>query len=632
MAYRYEITITNLVHIPVNLADRDAKIVWEKSDTGVNYKKTLSGSFTFYKALNETLFDEVMAMDFCANGLLMCSNGNNDLVAVSQFGKRDIDYNMDKCSVTIKPRWQDGNQSYIDSVIDEDFNILTWKLPPQIVTYTNVRTFEYKTCEKIGVDLSEQFDPNGSPPMFTGGKWYGLNQLGDEGMQKARVFCEPPAITPNNYFSDTGWSYCGGATKVLNADDLTFNITTEWFREVRYIQKLDNGEGVPPPSLDTETFEFKYVGTEVLNGITYNKYARPVQDRVYKQISNNDSGIVWGIASYYGQQGNGTLRINYRTRRLINILQHFASKLNCTLQSDFFTNPVNTISGANLKYLLIGQKSDAIFEGESQPSDPATQGVITMNTLMKQLYSMFQVKWLVDDGILYVEHVKFFKSNFQYVELPAVDLDLTITYPLALDGSYSYSYDKDLPIREKFSFQEAWNIDFIGTDIEYTNCLTEGSTITNAADVMTTDIDPIYLDTEASKDGFIMFHCDKMFEGAVEHRVVVEVGALSGLEFPNAHLSWANLHNNYWKHNRPLRTGIMNGNLTTFVQPFVRHKKQVPIEFPFCVENFARKESPIGERMSNSLVRTTMGDGEIAKAEYNMKSGNMKIELLYDDQ
>lgn len=629
MNYTYEISITNITRTPVNIADREAKIVWEKDDSGVNYKKTLSGNFTIYKSGNEGLFDEIMNMNFCDDGLITAINIHSQIVGIGAFNKRDIDYNMDKCSVTIKPRWFDGNQSYIDSVIDEDFNILTWELPPQIVEYTAVHEFEFMTCSRDGVDLSA----NPAPVFDTmSGTWGGLNAIGEIGLQRDRATC---GLFPENQFGDepTGWTYYGGTTMVVDDVAMIFDITTVWFREVKLMQKTDSATPVPPPQ-GSSTYAFNFIEEVVVNGITYNKFARLVDGTQFKwvQTSNNADGITWGITDYYGMQGEDSKRTNYRTRRLINILQHFASKLNCTLQSDFFTLEDNPVSHDNLKYLMVGQKSDAIFDDTGyQPTDPATKGVMTMNTLMKQLWSMFQVTWLVDGGILYVEHINYFKSNFQYINSPAVDLDLTVVYPIALDGSYSYSYNKDLPIREKFSFQEAWNIDFIGADIEYTNCLNEGSTISNAADVFTTDLDPIYLDNEASKDGFIMFHCSAP-DGISVHHVIVEVGYLSNLSSPNAHLSWANLHQKYWRYNRPLHQGIMNNVLNDFLPPYQRHQKQVPIEFPFCVENFDDPAVTIGDRMCNSLVRTTMGDGEIAKAEYSFKTGNLKIELLYDKE
>jgi len=248
---------------------------------------------------------------------------------------------------------------------------------------------------------------------------------------------------------------------------------------------------------------------------------------------------------------------------------------------------------------------------------------------------MFQVRWLIVDGVLYVEHITYFKANFRYNTLPTVGLDLTVTYPVCLDGTYTYKFTGNIPIREKFTFQEAWNIDFIGADIEYTDCLKEGNTITTSADVITTDIDPIYLDNEASNDGFVMFHCDPPVTliGVTSnvYQVAVSRGELSNLEYPNAHLSWANLHQYYWVYNRPLKTGKMNNRVTNFLYPYIRFKKQIPIEFPFCVENFDDKDLPKEERMSNSLVRTTMGDGEIDSVEYTFKTGNMKIELLYDE-
>lgn len=276
---------------------------------------------------------------------------------------------------------------------------------------------------------------------------------------------------------------------------------------------------------------------------------------------------------------------------------------------------------------MLVQKSDAIFVDGAETTDPARLGIITLRQLMEQLWSMFQVTWDIVDDVLYIEHIDYFRNNFSYTLNTTVGLDLTVDAPRYIEGTYIYSFDNNLPIREKFKFMEAWNLDFVGTDIEYTNCLTDGGTETYSAELITTDVDTTYLDNEASKDGFVLFHTEKIetvigIITAITYVVAKEVGALTGIDSYNAHLSWANLHDSYWKSNRYLDSGIMNGQETTFVSPLRKLKKQIPLEFPFCVENV--------DDIINNKVRTTMGDGDIVSAEYSFKSGFLKIELTYD--
>ena len=274
---------------------------------------------------------------------------------------------------------------------------------------------------------------------------------------------------------------------------------------------------------------------------------------------------------------------------------------------------------------MIAQKSDCKFESGAEPTDPATLGIITFEKLMAQLWAMFQVTWVIENNILYIEHINFFKNNFSYETNTTVGIDLTSVYPICLDGTYVFSYDEKLPIRVKFAFMEAWNLDFVGTDIDYSGCLESGDTETISAELITTDIDPTYLDNDASNDGFCLFHCNKTeigITGVYLYSVISQVGEMSKISTPNAHLSWANLHLYYWVFNSPINTGVFNGVDITFLPPYKRIKKQKPIQFPFCVENF--------DEVINNIITTTMGNGEVTSAEYSLKTGNMKIELLYE--
>ena len=427
---------------------------------------------------------------------------------------------------------------------------------------------------------------------------------------------------------DTGWTFY---KQVMNLVDYTsppevcFDITTTWVREIKLLPKIDNND---PPISDT-SFEWVFISEVTINEIIYNKFARPLSDLVTANgNTNNFNKVTFQLTSWYGKS-DGTRTLT-RARRLNEILSGFASSCGCIFVSKFFKNTVNPVSGADLSHIMISQKSDCIFTGTPpvESSDPATKAIITFNNLITYLKAMFQVDWYIDTwhenepsgfAALVIEHINFFRNNLSYpsgnppVLDNYVDIDLNTIYPICLIGSNVYEYEATLPIREKFSFMEAWNIDFVGAPIEYTDCLTEGGEESYSASEITTDIDPVLLDAEASKEGFVMFHCDDNFE------VISEIGEMSGLEIPNAHLSWANLHNNYWIYNRPLGNGSMNNKPTTFYLNR-KLKNQKALEFPYCIQDF----NP------NKLIGTRMGNGEVNTAEYSLKTGNIKIELIYE--
>ncbi len=621
MAYHYDIELDGTHYTPIGLVDSAAKVVWDKGDSGLNHRMRLDGAFIMYRSGNEALYDAIMNMSHCDNWFITAQDKNNYPVVTSTFNKRDLEYNQDKCSISIKPRYYDPNN--IDGIAEEDYNIINDQLPIHTLTYSENFQFEKIVC------VSNNAIPGGLTFDTTTGQWYDVG-LGIEQwlIPRSKVFCGQGEYTDNRQYVGDEWSFFSQKNTYVGSDpevEVLFNIETTWFREVKYVPSAVDLDPVnspmTPPSAPTE-YPFIYLEQVVINGTNYSKYVRRVADlegvnNFGNLTLNNVNSIMWSLQNYHGSNvDNSSLRTLTRARRLNDILRHFAAEMNCTLSSQFFTSPVNPVSGRDLSNILVEQKSDCIFEEGVEPSDPATLGIITFKSLMEQLWAMFQVTWVIENNVLYIEHIVFFRFNLSYSPNYVPGLDLNVYYPIALAGTRSFTYRSDIPIREKFSFMEAWNTDFIGTDIHYTNCLLDGQTITYSAGLVTTDIDPIYLDNEASKDGFCFFHCDDY------NRVISEVGYLSGITSQNSHLSWDNLHASYWRKNRPLLIGYVNNELIGLEYPRQNLKKQDPFEFPFCVENFGA--------IVNDPIATTLGNGEIESAEYSFKSGNIKIELTYE--
>lgn len=106
----------------------------------------------------------------------------------------------------------------------------------------------------------------------------------------------------------------------------------------------------------------------------------------------------------------------------------------------------------------------------------------------------------------------------------------------------------------------------------------------------------------------------------IEYRysVVWEQGQLSGNWFWNNHLSWANLHNRYWKYNRAMLTGNMNGAPTNFLSQ-TRKKVQENIEFtkgPDCCANALD---------AFDIIKTEQGWGVIDGAEETENTIKVKL-------
>ena len=630
MGYWYQIVINDKdVYVPNNIIDNDGKIVWAKSNDGLVYQSQLDGSFIINSSMNEDLFDAILSLDFCDVCLINIYNKFNDQIVSSIFGKTDIEYIIDKCQIKIKPRFYDSKYLCLNSKSDEGLNICTAITNAQTVKYWDTRSFEFITCSE---DLVFFEGANFSGAVA--GTWGGLED--GAGFPKQRAFCSP--LTSNAIQQeDTGWTFYRqtNTNPQVGAGGVYFDIKTKWFREIIFVPKTDDTlQGSIPPQ-GSSIFAWVYDHDFELNGNQYHKWFRAVDSlQPYFQPYSffYTSPITWYLRYFYGFYPDGyywegmpeATRILTRGKRLNEILSALANKCGLTYISQFFQNDVNPVSGANLSNLIIVQKSDCIYvspsEGEppAERVDPATKGYITFNELMEHLKCMFNVSWYINDSDeLVIEHIGYFRNgmSYDYTTPPEVGLDLTSVYPICLDGSKTYTYESQIPVREKFNFMESWNLDFIGADIDYSDCiaLRNGGTVSYSASMITTDLDPVYLDGYASNEGFCLFHCDP------ENWVIAERGLMSNQVINNAHLSFANLHYNYWRYDRSISWGRMNGKYTEFMMA-KKLKKQVDIQFPFCVEEY----NP------NWIVKTTLGDGEVARAEYSFKTGNIKVQLIYE--
>ena len=246
-------------------------------------------------------------------------------------------------------------------------------------------------------------------------------------------------------------------------------------------------------------------------------------------------------------------------------------------------------------------------------SDPATKWDMTFNQLMEMLKNTFNVDWFIDDDDKFrIEHVSYFDTT------SGSDLDLT-----ALDGGKwvnrmnKWEYDtNEMFSREHFKFNDSFYEDFIGKDIEYNRIATfcrYKDKVKNYEPGLSTDALNLYVKMESlENDGYALVTVGS------DMVILNEVGTLSSDILPNAHLSWANLHNNYWRHDRILGTGIMNGQQTTF-ETYRRNIKQAAITYPECCGTF----DPLTKKLTN------LGEGEVGAAKYRMIDGMIETVFFY---
>jgi len=268
-----------------------------------------------------------------------------------------------------------------------------------------------------------------------------------------------------------------------------------------------------------------------------------------------------------------------------------------------------------LTNITIAQKSDII---DPTSSNPATKAMLTLEKLEKILYYMFEAWWYIDSlGNFRIEHDSFFNRTVAYNcnALP---------HSVFNAAKNKYTYDKSkMPKYEKFLHAEMLFTDFIGTSIYYDNLCVDQDSSSNekqyALDFVTTDLYSLFLEPdEAEKTGFVLMANKVTGSGYV---VAIEQGVISQAWISNGHLSWANLHNVYKRHNRILKQGYLNNVLTTFVtaKP-VRIQKNMIIKF-CCDDEF----DPLIQ-----LYQTELGDGTLQEAVEKPHEGTISMTLLHN--
>lgn len=251
-----------------------------------------------------------------------------------------------------------------------------------------------------------------------------------------------------------------------------------------------------------------------------------------------------------------------RNRWLTDVIDFLADKINPggNTSYTFFTDTPNyvTLAANKLTLLTIAQKSDIINPGSTEP---ATTAMMSWNELMFILNSMFNVYWNYDSGTdtINVEHVSWVGFS------AAAGMDLRTQLISRASNKYKYLKD-EMPKFEKFSFMEADDSNFVGVPIYYDSKCVNQDKDRNVKEVkinVTTDLEYIEANPDyISADGFVIL-CN-YDDGGGFYYVESQPGSLDMVLKLNGRLSWANLHNSYFRHDRVLITGYMNDTLTTF--------------------------------------------------------------------
>lgn len=335
----------------------------------------------------------------------------------------------------------------------------------------------------------------------------------------------------------------------------------------------------------------------------------------------------------YYAPSTGTFVSYTRGRLFQDACEYVLQSMGCSVTdivSDFFEwNPpgdapgyslgVNYVTGSlnKLTHLTISQKSDVI---SPTSSNAATLGELTFDQIEKIWAWMFNAFWYIDPltNKMRVEHISFFNKVVAY--------DTTVSPLLKWnEANNKWSYDKSkMPKYERFKFADGMMIDFIGADIYYDNTCVDQNSESNVKerflDYVSTDLYNIYLNpADLDKRGFVLFCNNK--SGSF-YTVDIEQGLISTSYLSNGHLSWANLHYAYHRHNRVLPNGFMN-NLPTVFLSTIKTKQQKNVKIPKCCSDSDFNPQDI-------LIKTGLGNGVVAEAEEDTQTHLITTTILHD--
>lgn len=343
------------------------------------------------------------------------------------------------------------------------------------------------------------------------------------------------------------------------------------------------------------------------------RFVRPVE--VYLSFSDTDlqEWTIVGAEDGIKEYDNGLL---YNE-----VLEYLASEAGFTIVSDFLninnddTHPANdayTASDPAMHLLGIWQKSDI---KRSQAAQNATIGETTLKEQLEFLDTL-DIKYSVTGTEIRIEHVSYFDADNGE--------DLTSTEARAITKTSKFTFnEEETHAREQYEWMDVdpqGDEDFIGRDITY-DCGDESEdALKIKAQRVSTDFQSIIANPDGYEDeGFVIVSLSLVNS---LYQVNKEIGSLSGDYKLNAHLSWANIHDNYKRHERPQPTGTINGNAVTFdsVKP---KKRQEDVVIYKSVDDYFNWNP--GEKM-----KTHLGWGRVESSEYNSKTCALTLILLHD--
>ena len=573
--YRLTDRLGTLAVIP--LGEKGFSLDFERqNEDKLSYEKKLSGKIMFVGEAFHRLKQMENSVYRCEEQtltILKVCNGIEKVIFVGKISLNEAEFNLDKCQIVAK-----FSEDKTDKCIDYGKSVKV-NLFQRIYNRLTVKTKTYQSIlEELECSTSGTSYPNTNYWCGTGnpnsGNW---------------MLYEYELIS-DTYDTNTN-----------------YELSNKWIRE---IIEMDCAE-IPDP---------EWVLIEENCGTTGKKKFAKKPDLincVYLErgmISSKKCKIL-GFDNLLNQIDNGV--------HFTDVVTELVKKScpNLTIKSDFFqinpdnTSSINYVTGkkSTTKDIIIFQKSDV---KRPTASGNASKLEIDLETMLEVLKTMFNVKWRIEGNVFRLEHVSYYSkavgTNVMSNELKKY-----------FEGKRIYSYQSEkIPQKERFKFKEQQGADW-NMEIVYSGCVTntKKNEVENIIDEAMTDV--VFAMQNPSSDskfvedtGFVLVSTKKIGN---EYFINSE-SSTNGTRLNNV-FAWVQLVRDFHYYERPMKSGIVNGQKTNFITSIPTKKgDKFAIPLNVCQTDF----NP------DDFVLTALGQGIVSSAKYRFNDSFLELDLIYE--
>lgn len=662
VSYRFIITYSGGTREVYPLGFSKGSYKWDEEQSLRFLRKKLSGNIILWNDYknNRLDYDWILAFETAQSCEFFTLEIKKtcDLTEVTDylgiFTCRDGEWDLDRCTYTVPVDVNDEYKCLIDS-FETKINLYDVTKINNSFTWTGKLEFEFQLRISININYPTP-NPLGTKMKSFLKRIYSCGDfLGEEGIPIYQsIIQEDGSCTCKNFTSRWdiyefgfvkyySFVFISAREKIIvphgitplpaeNWEELVDESTFTYSVYVRYFDEsgIYNyiGDGLPDsfildfPTFDPVTCDFSTKTLDQIKselGITGNYikvldavFDGSCSDCCYTGVNAWVNTDVYSGVTVYNNSGFKSDRF----RTLDGVLSYFADKCDSTYESTFFKNAINPVTGVANLYLstelLFIQKSDFKRINSSQE---ATLLEMSFKELTEILRNGFNIYWRLENTesgyVIRFEHISY------WIKIAGIDTTVS-PYDEFTASTSKYSYNKDkLPEQEKWNMSEVGSSeDFTGVNIIYQGCFVKTGKIQEyTIPLITTDVSYFQQNIDSiSDDGFVL-----MKKGIDDGSVI---GAYTGVAGIGKLLSIANLQDKFFRHDRVLLQGNMNGQDETFLS--VKKTRNIKdLKVRLCCEEFN----------SDNYVTIDIGgieyQADVKGANYDISKNLLKLDLIF---